>query len=444
VQDVKALMPQAIEDLARLVSFRSVADPAQAPPEECRKAGEFVIEAASAAGVRDCRFVATGDDYPAVFGHTPAPPGAPTVLLYCHHDVQPPLDADAWESPPFELTERGGRLYGRGAADCKGNVVMHLTALRALGGGGFPVGIKFISEGAEEQGTTGLERLVAEDADLLRADAILIADAGNAAVGVPTFTTTLRGVVEVVVTVSTLRGPVHSGSYGGPAPDALAALIRMLDSLRDADGMVAIDGLDSTSTWDGLQYDPDTFRADAGVLDGVDLIGGGTVSDLLWARCTVTVLGIDCPPVVGSSASIPATARARVSLRVAPGFDVEDATAKLIAHLKAHAPWNARVETVVEGSGAPFTGSTDGPAFATMARAMAESYGREVTTQGHGASIPLCPILAEAYPEAEVLLYGVEEPECLIHAPNESVDPSEIERIAHAEALFLRDYARAR
>ncbi|WP_374106081.1 dipeptidase [Kitasatospora sp. RG8] len=437
---IAGLMPRAKADLAELVAIPSVADPRQYPPEKCREAAEWVAAAFAEAGLRDVHLEETPDGSHAVIGHRPPPPGAPTVLLYCHYDVQPPLDDSAWTSPPFELTERDGRWYGRGTADCKGNIVMHLTALRALGDD-VPVGIKFVAEGSEEQGTGGLEEYVSPHAGELHADALLICDTGNAAVGVPTATTSLRGLANLVVTVSTLHGDMHSGMFGGPAPDALAALIRALDSLRDTDGGTRIDGLDCEGAWSGVGYDEQQFRTDAGVLDGVRLTGSGTVADRLWARPAVTVLGIDCPPVVGSAAAIPATARARVSLRVPPGTDPHAAQNALAAHLEAAVPWGARVGVEPESVGSPFRAATGGPAYTALDRAMQEVYGRPMSFLGQGGSIPLCNVLARTFPEAEIILMGVEEPRCLIHAPNESVDPGEIEHMANVEALFLRHYA---
>ena len=442
---VGSLMPRARKDLAALVACKSVADPRQFPASECKRAAELVIDRFSEAGLKDLHLEETPDGHPSVYGHSPAPDGAPTVLLYCHYDVQPPLDPDgtAWQSPPFELTERDGRWYGRGSADCKGNIVVHLTALRALKGK-LPVGVKLIAEGSEEQGTGGLERFVPGHAELLRADSIIVADTGNFAVGVPTFTTSLRGLTNVVVTVETLANAMHSGMFGGPAPDALMALVRMLSTLRDADGNTTIKGLAGGADWDGVAYPPEQFRADAHVLEGVELLGDGDVGDMLWARPVVNVLGIDCPPVVGSAAAIPAQARARVSLRVPPNIDAEDAQDALIAHLRAVAPWKARVRVEPEGKGQPFTAASDGPGYRAMSDALEQAYGRPVTTEGQGGSIPLCNVLHDTFPDAEIMLLGVEEPRCLIHAPNESVDPSEIERMAVAEALFLSSYAAAR
>ncbi|MFI1658101.1 dipeptidase [Streptomyces sp. NPDC020472] len=441
---VRSLMPRAKEDLTALVALRSVADPRQFPPEECAKTADFLVRAFTEAGLRDMRRVTTPDGTDAVVGHAPGPEGAPTVLLYCHYDVQPPLDDAAWRTPPFELTERDGRWYGRGAADCKGNIVMHLTALRALGGPegrGFPVNIKFVAEGSEEQGTGGLEQLVPLRPELFAADTLLVCDTGNFALGLPTATTSLRGLTNVVVTVSTLEGEMHSGMFGGPAPDALAALVRILDSLRDEHGNTTVKGLPGDGVWDGVDYPVEQFRADAGVLDGVSLVGTGSVADELWARPAVTVLGIDCPPVVGSSAAIQAKARARVSLRVPPGTDADDALRALTDHLASAAPWGARVEVAAEGAGQPFRARTDGPAYRALGAALREAYGKDMVQSGQGGSIPLCNVLAAQFPTAEIALVGVEEPGCLIHAPNESVDPAEIEHMALAEALFLSSYA---
>ncbi|MFF3608590.1 dipeptidase [Streptomyces sp. NPDC002463] len=443
-EKVRALMPRAKEDLTALVAMRSVADPRQFPPEECAKTADFLVRAFTEAGLRDMRRVTTPDGTDAVVGHAPGPEGAPTVLLYCHYDVQPPLDDAAWKTPPFELTERDGRWYGRGAADCKGNIAMHLTALRALGGPegrGFPVNIKFVAEGSEEQGTGGLEQLVPLQPELFAADTLLVCDTGNFALGLPTATTSLRGLTNVVVTVSTLKGEMHSGMFGGPAPDALAALVRILDGLRDEHGNTAIKGLADDGTWDGVDYPVEQFRTDAGVLDGVSLVGTGSVADELWARPAVTVLGIDCPPVVGSSAAIQAKVRARVSLRVPPGIDANDALRALTDHLTSAAPWGARVEVEPESAGQPFKARTDGPAYRALGSALREAYGKDMVQSGQGGSIPLCNVLAAQFPEAEIALIGVEEPGCLIHAPNESVDPSEIEHMALAEALFLSSYA---
>ncbi|CAL9577333.1 Succinyl-diaminopimelate desuccinylase [Streptomyces sp. enrichment culture] len=440
---VASLMPRARTELGELVAFKSVADPAQFPPEECAGAARWVADALRAEGFTDVALLDTPDGTQSVYGFLPGPAGAPTVLLYAHYDVQPPLDEAAWLSPPFTLTERDGRWYGRGAADCKGGFIMHLLALRALkANGGVPVNVKVITEGSEEMGMGGLELYAEAHPELLAADSIVIGDSGNFRAGLPTVTATLRGMTMLKVRVDTLEGNLHSGQFGGAAPDALAALIRMLDSLRAEDGSTTVDGLASDSVWEGLQYPEEDFRRDARVLDGVELIGSGTVADRIWARPAVTVLGIDCPPVVGATPSVQASARALISLRVPPGTDAAEATRLLTAHLESHIPWGARLDVEQVGQGQPFSADTTSPAYTAMAEAMREAYdGAEMATAGMGGSIPLCDTLGRLYPKAEILLIGLSEPEAQIHAVNESVSPDELRRLSVVEALFLRKYA---
>ncbi|MFD5386466.1 dipeptidase [Streptomyces sp. NPDC056697] len=440
---IAALQPRARAELAELVAFKSVADPAQFPRDECEAAARWVADALRAEGFEDVALLDTPDGTQSVYGFLPGPAGAPTVLLYAHYDVQPPLDEDAWHTPPFELTERDGRWYGRGAADCKGGVIMHLTALRALKEqGGVPVNVKMIVEGSEEQGTGGLERYAEAHPELLTADTIVIGDAGNFRVGLPTVTATLRGMTLLRVSVETLEGNLHSGQFGGAAPDALAALIRVLDSLRAEDGSTTVKGLEADAEWDGLEYPEKAFRKDAKVLDGVGLVGSGTVADRIWARPAVTVLGIDCPPVVGATPSVQASARALVSLRVPPGVDAAEANRLLAEHLRSSVPWGARLSVEQVGQGQPFRADTTSPAYAAMREAMRLAYdGQEMAIAGQGGSIPLCNTLASLYPEAEILLIGLSEPEAQIHAVNESVSPQELEKLSLTEALFLGMYA---
>ncbi|MFF3016813.1 dipeptidase [Streptomyces sp. NPDC057939] len=445
-ETIASLMPRAKTELTELVAFQSVADWAQFPKSESEAAANWVAEALRVEGFQDVALLDTPDGTQSVYGYLPGPEGAPTVLLYAHYDVQPPLDEAAWISPAFELTERDGRWYGRGAADCKGGFIMHLLALRALkANGGVPVGVKVIVEGSEEQGTGGLQQYAEANPELLAADTIVIGDAGNFRTGLPTVTATLRGMTLLKVKIDTLGGNLHSGMFGGVAPDALAALIQTLASLRAADGSTTVDGLGSDAVWEGLQYPEADFRADAKVLDGVELIGEGTIADRLWARPAVTVLGIDCPPVIGATPSVHASAGALISLRVPPGVDTTGAIKLLEAHLVAHTPWSARLEIEVVGQGQPFQADTNSPAYASMAAAMRVAYpGQEMQISGMGGSIPLCNTLTSLYPEAEMLLIGLSEPEAQIHAVNESVSPDELERLSVAEALFLVNYAESK
>lgn len=442
-------MPAAFSELSTLVGFTSVADERQYPKQACLDAAHWVRDAFHSLDFNDANLFETPDGSYAVIGHAPHVPDAPTVLLYCHYDVQPPLDDAAWNTPPFTLTEKNGRWYGRGAADCKGNIIAHLIALRALresraeADTPYPLNLTVVAEGSEET-TGGLDDYVPQHVDQLQADAILLCDTGNVAVGNPTLTTSLRGIVNVVVEVKTLQHELHSGMFGGPAPDALTALVSMLSQLHDDAGDTTIKGLaelvPNGGVWQGAHYDKEQFRADAEILDGAYITGSGTVADSLWAKPALTILGIDAPQVVGSAAAVQPSARARLNLRVPPGVDPNKARDLLVAQLTDSAPWGATVNIETEGIGSPFSADTSGPAYTALMAALEESFGKPTTTAGQGGSIPLATTLASVMPKAEIALMGVEEPICHIHAPNESVDPSEIEHIALAEALFLAKY----
>lgn len=434
---VRGLMPQAIEDLRALVAIPSIAFPGydRAQVLEAADATARLLERSGC----EVRFLEIPDAPPAVFGEIPGPPGAPTVLLYAHYDVQPEGDVSAWVSPPFTLTERGGRLYGRGAADNKAGIVMHALALQALSGE-LGVGVKVLVEGEEETGRSGLEEHVRANPDLYASDVVIVGDMGNWRVGEPTLTTSLRGVTDCIVEVQTLTSPVHSGTYGGPFPDALMALVRALDTLLDERGDVAIEGL-SGAPWHGLEPDEAGMRAEAGVLDGVSLIGTGTLGERLWTRPSVNVIGIDAPGVEGSRNALVHRARARVSLRVPPGADPEDAQRLLMRHLERAVPWNARVRVTPGATGRGFAADESGPAYAKAREALRDSYGRDPVALGSGGSIPLVSAFAEALPGAEIVLWGPEDGSCAIHAPNESVDAAELERTTVAEALLLASLA---
>jgi len=436
---VAEIMPAACADLATLVRIPSVAF-AGFPEEPVRHAAAAVLELVRGAGI-DARLVDVPGSPPAVYGERPAKPGAPTVLLYAHYDVQPPGPEGAWASPAFEPVVRDGRLYGRGAADDKAGVVLHVAALRALGAD-CAAGVKVLIEGAEEVGGGGIETFVAASAGLLSADAFVVGDAGNAALGVPTLTTSLRGMAKLLVTVTTLEGPVHSGSYGGPAPDALVALVRLLAGLHDAAGDVAVEGL-SRGAYDGAAYDEDAFRRDAGVLSGVDLAGSGSLAERLYTRPAITIIGLDAPAVDGAANAVVAQARAAVSVRLAPGQEPSVAKAVVTAHLRAAAPWNVRLEIADAGGGEGFLAQTDGPAYAAATRALELAFDHPVVHCGQGGSIPLVAALLKTAPGAEVILWGPEEPAARIHGPDESVDLAELERCVLAETLFLAELSGA-
>ncbi len=437
---VAALMPRARVELAELVACRSVHDPQIEDPAECARAADLVAGLLDDLGVTVTRHT-TSDGSVALAGELAGAVGAPRVLLYSHYDVVPVGEVAEWTSDPWTLTERDGRWYGRGAADCKGNLLALLTAVRALRatGGRLPA-LTLVVEGSEEQGTGGLVDLVTRRPELFAADALVVADCGNIALGVPTLTTSLRASTSVRIAVRTMARPAHSGMYGGAAPDALQALLTALASLRGPSGETTIDGLDASATWSGAPYAVDRFREDAALLDGVDPLDAGELGDLLWARPAATVLAIDAPPTARVSAAVQGEATAIVNLRVPADMDVVAAQAALLAHLGEHTPYGlVEVEPLTLGRG--FSARTDGPAYGAMRAAMGAAYGAEAVFSGQGGSIPVAVALQEANPEGEVMLLGVEEPGCHIHSPDESLDPAEFERTALALALFLSDYA---
>ena len=437
-QTVAGLMPVLRADLERLVRLPSVAFEGF-PEEPVKQAAAAVAELMKKAGLPEVRLVDIPRAPQAVFGARPAQPGAPTVLLYAHYDVQPAGEDSAWTSPPFEPTERAGRLYGRGASDDKSGIIMHTGALLALGAD-CPVGVKVLIEGQEENGQGGIEEFVKANAELLKADVVVVSDVGNYSIGVPTLTTSLRGMAALDVEVETLEGAVHSGMSGGPAPDALIALTRMIATLHDADGTVAVKGLDVIE-YDGAPYDEAAFRKDAGVLPGVDLIGAGSIADRLYGRPSINVIGIDAPLVDGAANALIPKARARVSVRLAPSQNPAEAQGVVAKHLEAAAPWHVKVKVTPRTVGEGFLAKTDGPAYAAATDAMAAAFQKDVVHYGEGGSIPLVAGFLEAQPTAEMILWGCLEPQCKVHAPNESVDLAEVEHCVLAEALFIAGMA---
>jgi cysteinylglycine-S-conjugate dipeptidase len=435
---VAGVLPGVRADLESLVRIPSVsADPGAA--DSMRASAEAVSALLASAGL-EVDIVRAEGGLPAVLGHRPAPPGAPTVLLYAHHDVQPAGDAADWDSDPFEPMERDGRLYGRGAADDKAGIALHLAALRALGDD-LAVGVTVLVDGEEEIGSPTLGAIFDElrlDAhrDRLAADVVVIADSTNWRIGVPALTTTLRGGAAAVVEVRTLRHAVHNGVYGGPVPDALTTLIQLLATLHDGNGDVAVAGL-HRGTADPLDLTEERLRADAGLLDGVRLLGSGSLTSRLWAGPAVSVVGIDAPAVDSAALTLIPSARAKVSLRIAPGDDGTAARDALVAHLRAHAPWGAEVTVSAGGAVEPFAARTDGPAYAAARSALAEAWGTGPVEIGVGGSISFVTTMARAFPDAEILITGIEDPDTRAHGANESLHLAEFERACLAEALLL-------
>ena len=435
VERVREVLPSVRRDLEDLVRIESVwADPARRP--EVQRSADAVAKLLSEAGFSDVQIVSEGGA-PAVIARHPAPPGSPTVLLYAHHDVQPEGDHGQWQSPPFEPTERDGRLYGRGSADDKAGIATHLAAFRAHGGAP-PLGVTVFVEGEEESGSPSLARLLAAHRDVLASDVIVIADSDNWSTDVPSLTVSLRGLADCIVEVATLDHGLHSGLWGGVAPDALSALVRLLASLHDDDGNVAIAGVYEGKAGD-VDYSAERVREEAGLLDGVSEIGSGSVPQRLWAKPAITVIGIDTTSIEKSSNTLIPRARAKVSMRVAPGGDPREHLAALTRHLEQHAPWGAQVTVTPGDMGQPYAIDASGPVYDAARAAFRQAWGNEPVDTGVGGSIPFIAEFAAAFPSAKILVTGVEDPRTQAHSINESLHLGVLERAATAEALLLRN-----
>ncbi len=438
IEAVRAVLPEVRRDLEDLVRIESVwADPARRA--EVYRCAQRVAELLRDAGFPEVDVVSEGGA-PAVIARHPAPPGAPTVLLYAHHDVQPEGDVAHWDSPPFTPVERDGRLYGRGSADDKAGIAVHLAAFRAHGGNP-PVGVTVFVEGEEETGSPSLGRLLEVYRSELAADVIVIADSENWTTEVPALTVSLRGVAECVVEVATLDHGLHSGLWGGVVPDALTVLVRLLASLHDDAGDVAVAGLHQAGAAP-FDREANWVREESGLLDGVSEIGTGTVAQRLWAKPSITVIGIDTTPIAQASNTLIPRASAKVSLRVAPGGDGAAHLDALRRHLEEHAPWGAQVTVTPGEVGEPFEVAaidTAGSVYDAARTAFRQAWGVAPVEIGMGGSIPFVAAFATAFPEATLLVTGVEDPDTQAHGNNESLDLGVLERAAVAEALLLAE-----
>lgn len=431
---------EVLDDLGRLVAVPSVAWPSL-DPKHVDDSAELVAELASKSGFDDVEIL-RGENpdgspgFPAVVASRPAPEGKPTVLLYAHHDVQPPGSREDWDTEPFELTIKGDRAFGRGSADDKAGILVHLTALRLLADD-LSVGVTLFIEGEEEVGSPSFRDFIKRHRDRLEADVIVVADSGNWAPGTPALTTSLRGMAALEFTVRTLRHSVHSGMYGGAVPDAHTALIRVLSTLHNDDGSPAVEGLVSRESAP-LDYSEEDLRRDSGALEGTHLIGRGDLASRLWSQPSLTVIGLDVPSIADSSNTLHAQAGAKISMRLAPGQDPDDAIAKLKQHLEDHVPFGAQIEFGDTESGSPWQADEDDPVIATALQSLTEGFGTDAVTMGLGGSIPFIADLLDEFPQASILVTGIEDPDTRAHSANESLYLPDFKRAAVSEALLLR------
>jgi acetylornithine deacetylase/succinyl-diaminopimelate desuccinylase-like protein len=434
---IAEMMPDVLHELEGSVRIPSISFPGF-PAEPVHEMAERTVALAREAGFADAAARDVPWGYPPVVGEIRGPEGSPTVVLYAHYDVQPAPPEQGWTTDPWDpVIKDDGRLYGRGAADDKSGIAIHLATVRAFGGRP-PCTVRLVVEGMEET-ESNLDAFVEADPASVAADVFLAADMGGIEVGSPILTTTLRGEVSCIVTVSTLQHPLHSGAFGGPAPDAMMALARLLATLHDDEGNVRVEGV-SEVAWSGADLPEADLRSAADLLDGAELIGGGTVASRLWAKPSINAIGIDTTTIAGSSNVLLPSARAKLSMRIVPGSDPERELAALERHLRSHGPWGATVEVERVKAAPSFRCATDGPAFAAARDAMQEAYGKPAEEAGSGGTIPLLQTLQRVSPHAEFILWGAEDlAGARIHASDESVDPAEIERMILAQALFLRD-----
>ena len=442
-EKVATRFPKTLSLLSELVRIPGIAWPAF-PAETLQHSAERVAGEFKATGIFETveirRAIVNGEEgAPAVVAHRAAKNGRPQVLLYAHHDVQPPGDSERWETPPFQPTVVGDRIFGRGAADDKAGIVAHLTAievLRDMVGPDFEVGISVFIEGEEEAGSPTFRKFLEENRDVLEADVIVVADSSNWTTTTPALTTTLRGLVSQVIEISTLDHALHSGMYGGAVPDAMTAMIRLLATLHDSDGNVNVAGLKHGKASE-LNYSDEALAIDAGLLPGVKQIGSGSILDRIWMKPSITVIGLDAVPVAQSSNTMLPSIKAKISMRIAPGESPIDALNLLRSHLEANLPFGAKLQYGEVEQGKPFADENQGWAKELASASLGAAFGETAVDIGIGGSIPFIADLIEVFPKAQILVTGVEDPDSRAHSPNESVHVDTLRSAIVAESLFL-------
>lgn len=432
-----------VAQLKELVSIPGIAWPSF-DPEPLDRSAQAVADLLTRSGVEDVRILRCDKEDgtpggPAVVARREASNGKPTILLYAHHDVQPPGDPALWETEPFAAVEKDGRLYGRGAADDKAGIMAHVAAYSAVSkvlADDLGLGVTFFFEGEEEAGSPTFRSFLEAHRELLRADVIVVADSSNWKVGVPALTTSLRGLVDGTIEVQVLEHAVHSGMFGGPVLDAPTLLARLIATFHDEEGNVAIDGLVSRDDV-AVDLTEAEYRGDASVLEGVKLAGSGSIASRLWTKPALSIIGFDAPAVDMASNTLLPRARAKFSLRIAPGQVPADAMDAVRRHVEANVPFGAKVVFTPGESGNSFLTDTSSKAASLALWALREAWGVPAVEMGIGGSIPFIADLTELYPAVQILVTGVEDPDSRAHSANESLHLEDFRNAIVAEALLL-------
>lgn len=451
IEAVRANLPETISHLSELVRTPSVSWDAF-DPQHVQTSAEQVAAFARGTGIFDSVEIARSEDgagalgQPAVLARRRAEDGYPTILLYAHHDVQPPGSDEDWETSPFEPVVKGDRLFGRGAADDKAGVMTHIAAIRSLVevvGDQLALGVTLFIEGEEEFGSRSFASFLQDHKEALSADAIVVADSDNWTTDVPALTVSLRGNVTFTLTVRTLAHASHSGMYGGAAPDAMMAAVRLIDTFWTEDGSVAVAGLTGREK-DAPEFSEAQLREDAALLPDVRPIGTGNVLSRLWTKPAITITGIDAPNIENASNTLVPEVTVKVSARIAPGQTGQEALDALRAHIRAHTPFGADVTLADIDTGDPFEVDTGGPIAQAALKAMERGWGEPPVESGIGGSIPFIADLVTEFPDAEILITGVEDPDTRAHSPNESLHLGVFRRAISSEALLLHQLNNSR